>query len=503
LRHRSSVEADWDRLKSLTDPHRRGYEFQRFIGSLFHRRHYSVTPNPGAGGSRQVDLMATMGDEAYLIEVKWWNKPLGLPELQDFKDRLKRTPPSVIGILISYSGFRAPAIQRVEQKTKRSILLVNGDEIERAIEHDGDLIRMLRQKRETLRVHSKVAFLPAHSQKAHHRTRDTLPSAPESFMFRKDERSKVLECAGSYGQFTFMRELPDIDWVAGGGLGISLDVGTNATNESGILGVLDELAKLSWVTHKGRWSIQQATMTWHGAGADAFATALSDWKNRYEALDRVHHTEEFCYVDICDDLGFYSFTGQVAAHSPRTVWQSSASFQLSGIPINIEPLRHLYSVLDPSSEPFFRPREGGSVTRHHLVSGQRRILDVLGVIVEEDELETDAAEREWVVGVVARNPFWAKARSRKSVPSWWPSIVSESESLVCALRSWHPVNHPKSSYRLWSCETAWTSDALAVCFVADWDDDPDAMGPVLESRPGRDRPPRSLETLVEPPITTR
>jgi len=49
-------------------------------------------------------------------------------------------------------------------------------------------------------------------------------------------------------------------------------------------------------------------------------------------------------------------------------------------------------------------------------------------------------------------------------------MVADSEYLVCDLRSWHPLSNPKSVYRLWNFESAWTSDALVVRPVADWDD---------------------------------
>ncbi|MHB8439354.1 MAG: hypothetical protein ACYDD4_09355 [Acidimicrobiales bacterium] len=50
-------------------------------------------------------------------------------------------------------------------------------------------------------------------------------------------------------------------------------------------------------------------------------------------------------------------------------------------------------------------------------------------------------------------------------------VIVDSEHLVCALRSWHQLDSPKNIYRLWNYESAWTSDALAVGLVADWDDE--------------------------------
>jgi hypothetical protein len=437
--------------------------------------------------------MATMGEQEYLIEAKWWAKPIGTPEIQSLEDRLKQTSTSVVGVLVSYSGFTAPAIDRVERKAKRPILLVTGEEIERAIDWDGDFMRMLRQKREALRVHSKVVFVSARSQRPRHRKKRSLPSALETFVLGNGTPLHVLASGGGYGQFAFVRELPDIDWVPGSGLGVTLDVGTTATDESELLAVLYELSNLGWLTRKSRWSIQQSTTNWHGAGAKTFADALVDWRSRYRDLEDVHHTEEFCYVDACDDIGFYSLTGQVAAHTPRIAWRSSLSFQLSGIPVNLEPLRHLCGVLDPSSNLYFRPRKEESVSRHCLTPDESRILDVVGYVGEEDEFQADPNDREWAVGVVAENPYWSKfTKKRAETPNWWPDIASDSELIVCSLRSWHPMGQVKKVYRLWSCESAWTSDALAFSPVADWDRDDDDGDVVIESRHARDQAPLSL-----------
>ena len=216
--------------------------------------------------------------------------------------------------------------------------------------------------------------------------------------------------------------------------------------------------------------------------------------------NEIHHTEEFAYFDLCDHLGFYTLTGQIAAHEPRIVWRASLSFQLSGVPIDPVPLQHLAQRLNETSAAYFRPRNADSVSRHHVRRSDGVPLDVVGFIVENDEDEPDPHDREWAVGVIAKNPFPRRAGPGRTTPEWWPNMAADSELVVCSLRSWHTLQNRKKMYRLWSCESAWTSDALVFNPIADWDNDEDNENTLLLTpEPGHDRPPRSRATLVEPP----
>jgi len=317
--HRSALSEEWERLKGLADVKRRGYGFESLVGSFFREAHFTVILNAGAAGSRQVDLMATRYDQTYLVETKWWHKRPSVNEVASLQDRLRRTPPSVIGLLVSYSGFTQGAIDRVESSADRPILLMCGNELERAITGDNDFMHMLRQKENNMRTHGIVVFMASRPYRSSGRHKDTLPTSAGTIVLDNGTRSQWLTCAGRFGQFVFLQELPDIDWKPGSGYGISLDATVRTPDEKALLALLQELANMGWVTHQARWSIQQAATNWHGTGAKPFAEVLSDWRSRYEGLDQVHHSEEFCYIDVCGDIGFYSLTGQVAASTSRDV----------------------------------------------------------------------------------------------------------------------------------------------------------------------------------------
>jgi Restriction endonuclease len=484
MRDDDPLTQEWARLKTMADPTKRGFDFELFVGSLFGRWHFEVFGSPGAGGTRQVDLLATLGDETYLVETKWWasRKP-GLLELQALEDRLKHTQPSVVGLFVSYSGFTQGAIDRVQAKPKRPILLVTGAEVDLALGWDGNFVQMVRRKRDSMLIDGKIAWMTGKPRRRPRRRQGALPKALETIVLKDGSRSQSLHSAGEFGQLTFVRELPDIDWVPGAGHGVTLDISMPTMDESDLVGIVHKLSDLGWITRTCRWSIQQSSDTWHGAGAGPFLEGLNSWQSRY-AGKRTHHTEEFCFVDRCDDIGFYTLTGQIAASSPRIVWRTALSFQLSGIPIDTAPLRDLANRFDPGGSIFFRPRDTESVTRIHI--GRRGTgipLEVIGFLVESDEKALQLHEREWVVGVVANNPYRRNVRARHTLLETWPDLVWRSELIICTLRNWHPLQRPKQRYRLWSYEFALTSDGMAFAPMADWDDEKQNSPRRQDSRP--------------------
>lgn len=465
------LKAEWEELTALIDSRRRGYAFQSLVGTMFRKAHFTVTPNAGTARPRQVDLIATRAEESYLIETKWWKRPVTVNEIDSLHSRLDNVSEPVVGVMVSYTGFTEGAIARAESKAKRPILLITGQEIRHTIEDDRDLVRLLRRKRDALRTHRRALFLTGRPSPRAERHKRSLPIPTESISIGGSGRTPWISCSGAFGQFTFVRELPDIDWAPGAGFGVALDIALSVGEQHGLVALIRQLADMGWVTTNARWSIQQASMNWHGMGAPAFVDMLGDWQGRYHRID-THHTEEFCYVDVCDG-GFYSLTGQVTADKRRLVWGAAISFQLPGVPLDTAPLRQLCEIFDSGRAVFFRQLDGRSVNRYVLKPDERMVLDVVGFVVEEEEREADPGNQLSAVGLVARNPFPTDGPQSRS-PWWWPNVAADSELILFDLRSWHPLNHPKRTYRMWNCETARTRDALVFRPVADWDVDDDA-----------------------------
>jgi restriction endonuclease len=301
--HHSPLVRELRRLKTLRNSQRRGYDFQDFVGSLFKQQHFSVVPSAGTARPRQTDLLATRGDETYLIETKWRTSKANINDVDSLFSRLDSAPPAVIGLFVSYAGFTEEAIKKVELRSNRPVILLNGDELEQLVEWNRDIVQLLVRKKTSLLTHRRV-FLGGTGGGRKLPRKGQLAVSPAEFVFLDGPRSKWIHGAGDFGQFTFVQELPDVDWVPAQGRSVTLDLAVPVHDERGIVALLHHLSGMGWATAAARWSIQQAVTNWHGMGASAFAEALQGWRERYMGIP-THHSEEFCYFDVCDG-GFYS-----------------------------------------------------------------------------------------------------------------------------------------------------------------------------------------------------
>lgn len=428
---------------------------------------------PGTARPRRSDLLATRGDEQYLIETKWRKDSANIDDVASLFDRLYAAPSSVIGILVSYSGFSNEVLNRVIEESQRPVLLVSGGELESTLGRDGDFIRLLRKKKEELLVNRRVLLdsKPGRRSKNLAINPDDLPSTTSEFLYPGGRRSRWITSGGRFGKFAFLPEMPDIDWTAGGGFGVSADFTVPIWDQNEFFGLMMQLSKLGWLTDQASWSIQQATTNWHGFGARTLYEALQAWRDRYNNLD-MHHTEELCYFDTFDD-GWYTLTAAISADETRIIRHADFSFQLVGIPLDQKPLHELCERIGVPFPVSFRPKNEKSVSRGRPRPAEKLpIVHPIAYVIETSDSDIPGDE-EWVVGIVIENPFLTSSKfNRNKIPEWVPDMLSDSQYLVCRLGSWHTADNMKPLYELREIESSWSSDALVVHPVADWPDVP-------------------------------
>ena len=465
--HPEPLVRELRRLKVLPNSQRRGYDFQDFIGSLFRLQHFSVALSPGTARPRQTDLLVTRGDEIYLIEAKWRVSKANINDVDSLYSRLASTPSTTVGLLVSYTGFTDEAIKRVEQRSDRPVILITGDELEQLVEWDRDIAKLLARKKAYLLTHRRVIFGGTVSSSTLPR-KGELAISPAEFVFPDGTRSKCIHGVGDFGQFTFVQELPDVDWVSGRGRSVTLDITVPTYNERGVVELLHHLSSMGWATSSARWSIQQTATNWHGMGASAFVDALKGWRERYKGI-ATHHSEEFCYYDVCDG-GFYSLTANISAYHDRSTHYAMLSFQLTGIPLDTGALKELIRAFDVREPCYFRPMREKSIERKwHLREPEHVSLTPIAFIVEKEDVF--GTGEELVRGIVVKNPYYLPGSTlAERIPKWLPSHVFDSELLICDLHSWHSLSKPKPRYEFWGCESARTSDAVIVRPIADWSD---------------------------------
>ena len=479
-----------------TKPHRRGRAFEDLIARLFRAAHFDVRVDPRAAAPRQTDLIATLGTSAYLVEAKWRKATTTVADVASLFDRLDRLPNSMVGILISVSGHSIGALKMIEDDRHRGLIVpLDGAEIARLLSVPLDMRRTLRRKAHDLTVHGSLAA-PGPSSRDPLRSADgqlRLADPGLRFAGTDGERSARISAVGNFLSATFTREVLDIDWVSGGGYGVSWDLPLEADTEQDLFIALAELSAIEWAGEAGHWCLSQRQRNWHGLGARPLADAISAREERYADLTDLHHTEQLTYADVCPE-GFYTLSADLAADSESgRIWHPVLSFQLFGIPLDLDPLKRLAEALAPAAETYFRPRSSEAVQRAYLERRDRIELEVLAAIIEPAKLDLVHGE-DWVLGLIARNPFHEGEIEPETGSSDLDRLLAESEQLLCELGSWHPLGEARTYY-LSSIEWARSSEALLICPRARWDDPPGRRG--VDRAPGSPRVSSPATSTVE------
>jgi hypothetical protein len=131
--------------------HQRGKALEPVLNELFAafgisvREAFSVKLSQ-VGVVEQIDGAIELDGHLYLVEMKWWNKPLGTGETAQHLVRVFSRD-GVRGLYISATGYTAPAIEQYRQAlTQRVVVLCTLEEIVRALNADTDIGELLRRK---------------------------------------------------------------------------------------------------------------------------------------------------------------------------------------------------------------------------------------------------------------------------------------------------------------------------------------------------------------------
>lgn len=147
-----STKAQLYSLFALTDPHKRGKELETVLNRLFKasgilvREAFELVGNDGEGIIEQIDGVIEIDAELYLVEMKWYNKPIGNSEMAQHLVRLYSRGEGK-GIFISNSNFTKGAIKQCKEFLSRSVICLCGlEEIVMVLEKNSDLRDLFRGK---------------------------------------------------------------------------------------------------------------------------------------------------------------------------------------------------------------------------------------------------------------------------------------------------------------------------------------------------------------------
>lgn len=146
------VKKDLYALFGQSDPQRRGTQLEDVLNRLFRiggvlvREAFRRVAPTGEGVIEQIDGVIELDGEIYLVEMKWWNKPLGTGEVSHHLVRVFSRN-CARGLLISYSGFTDPAITICKEALARMVVVLSGLlEVVQLLEREEDLSEFLRKK---------------------------------------------------------------------------------------------------------------------------------------------------------------------------------------------------------------------------------------------------------------------------------------------------------------------------------------------------------------------
>ncbi len=149
---RAAIKDSLYRLFSEIDPHKRGKRLEGILNNLFSfagfliREAFALKGTAGQGIIEQIDGAIEIDGMLYLVEMKWWDKPIGRQEIAPhFVSVYGRG--DVGGIFISYSGFSAAAIEDAKTGLAQKVfVLTELQEIVQVIDREGDLKSFFKEK---------------------------------------------------------------------------------------------------------------------------------------------------------------------------------------------------------------------------------------------------------------------------------------------------------------------------------------------------------------------
>lgn len=151
---RDRVKTDLFALFGVQDAHRRGKLLEQVLNDLFAshdmlvREAFTIKGSCGEGIIEQIDGLIELEGHLYLVEMKWWNAPIGVGDIAPHLVRVFSRGGQARGLFISYTNFTEPAIAQCRDASMRGAVVVLStlDEVVSLLNAEGDLKKWLKAK---------------------------------------------------------------------------------------------------------------------------------------------------------------------------------------------------------------------------------------------------------------------------------------------------------------------------------------------------------------------
>ncbi|MBT2683366.1 restriction endonuclease [Bacillus sp. ISL-37] len=163
---RSIIKEDFNQLFSMSNPHKRGKALEIVLNNLFKsygvliRESFSLIGSNGEGIIEQIDGVIELDNKIFLVEMKWWDKPVGVGEVSHHLVRIFNRG-HACGIFISTSPFTQPAVAVCKESlSKALIVLVNLEEIYKVLDQEENLKDYLKRKIQAAIINKEPLHYP-------------------------------------------------------------------------------------------------------------------------------------------------------------------------------------------------------------------------------------------------------------------------------------------------------------------------------------------------------
>ena len=151
---RDKVKAELFALFGVQDAHKRGKLLEPVLNELFAchdilvREAFRIKANCGEGVIEQIDGLIELEGHLYLVEMKWWNAPIGVGDIAPHLVRVFSRGGQARGLFISYTDFTEPAIAQCRDAMIQGAVVVLSklEEIVSLLNAEGDLKKWLKAK---------------------------------------------------------------------------------------------------------------------------------------------------------------------------------------------------------------------------------------------------------------------------------------------------------------------------------------------------------------------
>ena len=141
------------------DAQKRGYEFERFLNSLF--KAHNLTPREAfRNRGEQIDGSFIHRHETFLLEAKWQTKEVAVQALWAFAGKVETKATWARGLFISESGFTEDGLHAFRQGKPTPLVCMDGFDIFFCLEHSLWLEEILDRKKRRA-VETGEAFVHA------------------------------------------------------------------------------------------------------------------------------------------------------------------------------------------------------------------------------------------------------------------------------------------------------------------------------------------------------